>query len=219
MCFSEGDSKLQSQRASRRQTQTRRRFTDTPAAWVKFHMREENKEAGEEIISLNTDRKIRGRGLVLKSCALYAAFSHATAFGEMSALDWTNTSSDISYQGVKLIDSSGKQLHKRCTCWIYSMPQRSIHDKSAAMIKDFENTQSRSTAPRYHLRKSLIYLWLFICRTSVVGRGCAGSWYKVKNKSKKWPREIITSFGFRGKREIHRRIPRLEILLKGLFCN
>lgn len=49
----------------------------------------ENKEAGEEIISLDTDRKIRGRGLVLKSRAPMLLFSAASAShdGEISATD------------------------------------------------------------------------------------------------------------------------------------
>ena len=110
MCFSEGDSKLKSRRASRRQTQTRRRFTDTPVSLGEVSHEGENKEAGEEIISLDTDRKIRGPGLVLKSYAPEFLFCfsqrklHTTILWRNicvgSTEKQTSISPDISYQEV-----------------------------------------------------------------------------------------------------------------------
>lgn len=110
MRFSEGDSKLKSRRASRRQTQTRRRFTDTPESLGEVSHEGENKEAGEEIISLDTDRKIRGPGLVLKLYAPEFLFCFSQRQLHMTSL-WrnicvgstekrTSISPDISYQEV-----------------------------------------------------------------------------------------------------------------------
>ena len=64
MCFSEGDSKLESLPQTNPNTKKIYRY---PRSLGEVSHEGENKEAGEEIISLDTDRKIRGPGLVLKS--------------------------------------------------------------------------------------------------------------------------------------------------------
>lgn len=90
MRFSEGDSKLRSQRASCRQTQTRRRFTGTPAARVKFHMRERIKRLERRLFlstlieGLEDDIWFWRRTLL---CCFSQHRLHMTFFEEISALD------------------------------------------------------------------------------------------------------------------------------------
>lgn len=75
MRFSEGDSKLQSQRASCRQAQTRRRFTDTPVAWVKFHMRERIERLERRLLLSTQIEGLEERHLVLKTYPPVMLFS------------------------------------------------------------------------------------------------------------------------------------------------
>lgn len=132
MCFSGGDSKLQSQRASRRQTQTRRRFTDTPAAWARLHMRGRIKRLERRLL-LSTPIERLEDGRVLKSCAPTLLFSAEKRLRRITG-EQTSIRPDISYQELRLIYAFGKQAFSFTKGAHVEFILRQ-YDKSAATIK------------------------------------------------------------------------------------
>ncbi len=179
----------------------------------------ENKEAGEDVIPLDTDRKIRRLGLVLKSNTAALLLSASAPHGSL----WRNicvgslrnepiqalTFPIKEFNWLILLEKQPPASQKVHMLNLFHVAALCSYDRSAAMIKDcseglgevnsFTAAQKEIPSTWRIFLPSLIYL----INIHIYG---FGSWEGMcreiqgEKQELKWPKEIITSSSFREKK-------------------